>query len=98
VVVASIEVPAGKESEAAGLLQSCAKGTRRELGNQAYTVCQSTDKATSFLVFEIYDDEAARQAHRASDHFQKFIAAGLRTFTTSFQVNTYELLSALPSD
>ena len=97
VTIAEIEVPPGKEEEAAGLLRASAEETRREPGNQVYTVCQSTKAPTKFVVFEVYADDAARRAHRTTDHVQKFIVGALQPFATSFKVEGYTLVNEYPS-
>ena len=43
----------------------------REPGCRQFDVCESADGATIFL-YEIYDDEAAFQAHLATDHYKRF--------------------------
>lgn len=44
--------------------------TRQEEGNMLYTVHQSNSEPATFMLYEIYKDEAAVAAHRASDHFK----------------------------
>lgn len=97
VIVAEIEVALGKEEEAASLLRACAEETRREPGNQAYTVCRSSKAANKFLVFELYADDDARRAHRSSDHVQKLIVGALQPIATSFEVETYVLVTQHPA-
>ena len=44
--------------------------TRQEEGNIFYTIHQSITEPHTFMLYEVYKDEASVAAHRASDHFQ----------------------------
>ena len=44
-------------------------------GCRFYQPCQDPESPGTFLIFEIYDDQAAYEAHGASEHFQQ-IGAG----------------------
>jgi quinol monooxygenase YgiN len=65
----------GEEERVAELLRELAGPSREEPGCRFYQPCRSADDPRVFLIFEIYDDEAALDAHAASEHFQR-IAAG----------------------
>ena len=39
-----------------------------------FTVLRSRDEPRTFVLYERYDDEAAFQAHRESEHFKKLRA------------------------
>jgi len=43
----------------------------REPGCRQFDVCESAD-GTEIYLYEIYDDEAAFQAHLATDHYKRF--------------------------
>ena len=45
----------------------------REPGCRQFDVCESADGAEIFL-YEVYDDEAAFQAHLATEHYKRFNA------------------------
>lgn len=47
-----------------------ARNTIHEAGNQRFEFYQVADSPNQFLLFEIYDSEAAQQAHLGSDHFK----------------------------
>ena len=49
--------------------------SREEPGCRFYQPCQDPESPGTFLIFEIYDDQAAYEAHGASEHFQQ-IGAG----------------------
>lgn len=45
----------------------------KEPGCRQFDVCESADGSTIFL-YEIYDDEAAFDAHLAAEHYKRFNA------------------------
>lgn len=75
VLVAKWTAKAGEEDRVRDCLERLAAASRQEPGCRLYQPCQDHGDPASFLVFEIYDDEAACDAHRESSHFQE-IAAG----------------------
>jgi (4S)-4-hydroxy-5-phosphonooxypentane-2,3-dione isomerase len=46
-----------------------------EAGCHRFDVCRDPGDATLFFLYELYDDEAAFQAHLASPHFRQMDAA-----------------------
>ena len=48
--------------------------TRKEPGCRTFEVCVDPADATRVLLFEIYDDEKAFEAHQATAHFKKYLA------------------------
>ena len=56
-------------------LERLARPSREEPGCRFYQPCRDPEDANAFLIFEIYDDEAAFAAHGASEHVQQ-IAVG----------------------
>ena len=75
VLVAKWTAKAGEEGRVKRCLERLAEASRQEPGCRFYQPCQDREDPHSFLVFEIYDDEAACDAHRETDHFRE-IAAG----------------------
>jgi (4S)-4-hydroxy-5-phosphonooxypentane-2,3-dione isomerase len=49
--------------------------TIREDGCLQFDFSQSASNPNQIFIYEIYENEAAVQAHRASDHFKKYVAA-----------------------
>ncbi|HMO77277.1 MAG TPA: putative quinol monooxygenase [Sphingopyxis sp.] len=69
-IVATIRVQPGKEAEFEGVFAELAPAVRaNEPGNSYYRLFR-TDEAGVYKVLECYDDAAAVEAHRASDHFR----------------------------
>lgn len=63
--------------EITGLLERLAAASREEPGCLSYIPHWSEAAADTVLIYEQYRDNAALEAHRASEHFRKFAVAGL---------------------
>lgn len=75
VLAARLTASAGEEERVAGLLGELAAASREEPGCRHYQPCRDPEDPRSFLIFEVYDDAAAFEAHGASEHFQR-VAVG----------------------
>jgi quinol monooxygenase YgiN len=51
-----------------------AAATIQEPGCRQYDVLQSTANPNHISIYEVYESDAAVQAHRASEHFKKYLA------------------------
>lgn len=70
-VIATLKVQDGKGAEFEGVFQGLAAQVRAgEAGNMLYRLCKSRTDANTYVVMEMYVDDAALDAHRASDHFR----------------------------
>ena len=49
------------------------EGSRAEEGNIAYDLCVARDDADSFVVLEVWRDDAAIESHNASAHFTTLV-------------------------
>lgn len=49
-----------------------AQASREEAGCRMFDVCQDAGDPDSVLLYEIYDNETAYIAHRATPHYAKF--------------------------
>lgn len=68
-VIATLRVQPGKEEAFEGIFAELAAAVAAdEPGNSFYRLFR-TDEAGVYKVLECYDDDAAIEAHRASDHF-----------------------------
>jgi quinol monooxygenase YgiN len=63
----------GNEMRVEQTLLALAAATREEPGCRAYRPTRSVDEPRVFLVYEEYDDEAALEAHSASEHFRRYV-------------------------
>jgi len=48
--------------------------TSKEAGCLQFELSQSASNPNQILIYEVYENEAAVQAHRASDYFKKYVA------------------------
>lgn len=75
-IVATLKVQSGKGKELEDVFKDLAQKVRTsESGNRLYQLFKSRKDADTYIVMEIYDDQAALEAHGKSDHFR---AAGPR--------------------
>lgn len=69
-IIATLRVQPGKEAEFEGVFAELAPAVRaNEPGNSYYKLFR-TNETGVYKVLECYDDDAAVDAHRASDHFR----------------------------
>lgn len=67
-VIARLPVKAGSEEQFENAaLEMAAQVRANEPGNQLYTLCKDDD---GYVMLELYEDEAALEAHGQSDHFK----------------------------
>ena len=71
VTVAFEAKPAFRDAFREAIVANARASREREPGCRQFDVCASADGARIFL-YEVYDDEAAFQAHLATDHYRRF--------------------------
>ena len=70
-VIATLKVQGGKGQEFEKVFGELAGQVRaNEPGNKLYQVFKSRKDADTYIVMEIYADQAALEAHGKSDHFR----------------------------
>ena len=70
-VIATLRIKTDKNAEFERVFAELAAQVRaNESGNVTYQLCRSRSEATTYKVLEIYHDDEALEAHRASDHFR----------------------------
>ena len=62
----------GQEDVVLDAIRQLAPPSREEPGNRFYQAFQDPAEPLVFRLFEIYDDQAAADAHWASAHFKEF--------------------------
>ena len=82
-VVANLTVKPGEEESAKDLMRKMQEHTRCEPGCRQYNAHQSPEDPRRFVLYELYEDQAALYAHRASPHYEKYVTGGLRSMTES---------------
>lgn len=70
-VIAIWKAKPGQEKFILEGLPALKAATRAEIGNVRYDYYQDPIDPTGFLLYEIYKDQAALDAHRASVHFKE---------------------------
>src|ERR1700754_1196541 len=73
-IVAVLVAKEGREAELEALLKSMASDSRAEAGNLRYDLWRDTDQPNRFVLDELYKDSDAVAHHRASPHFQAYVA------------------------
>ena len=68
-LIVRVKVLPGKGPEFEAGFAEQAKGVRtKEPGNKLYQLVRSREDENSYVVMELYDDEAALKAHGAAEH------------------------------
>jgi quinol monooxygenase YgiN len=73
VVIATWVAREGQEDAVARILRENAVATNAEPGCREFTVYREKGEPRTFILYEVYDDEAAFQAHREAPHFKKHV-------------------------
>jgi quinol monooxygenase YgiN len=71
VLVVRMRAAEGNLDEVVATLKELAAATQQEPGCAHYIPVQDPEDPRSFLLYEQYADEAAFEAHGASEHFQR---------------------------
>ncbi|UDF05474.1 putative quinol monooxygenase [Asticcacaulis sp. AND118] len=74
-VIALLTARPGKAEALHTLLSGMTAPSRAEPGNLRYDLWQDQAEPTRFILDELYTDAAAVAAHRATPHFQTYLAA-----------------------
>lgn len=82
-VAVTYVIKPGSEEQAVGLFHRLTPPTRAEPGCRMYLAHRSTADPRTFFLYEQYDDQAALDAHRASEHFRRYVTEGLFTILES---------------
>jgi quinol monooxygenase YgiN len=90
VLVVVMKAKEGAEDEAAALLGELAEASREEPGNELYLTCRDPERPGTFLLYEQYRDQAAFEAHGASEHFTRIAAGRLFGLLASRERTFYE--------
>jgi quinol monooxygenase YgiN len=70
-IVATIKIQAGKNAEFEAVAKEMMAAVRaNEPGNKVYQFCKSKSDPTTYVVMELYADQAAMESHGKSDHFR----------------------------
>jgi len=85
--------PATKDRFLGLVRDNAAKSLRDEKGCRRFDVCVPRDGSAKVFLYELYDDEAAFNAHLATAHFKSF-AAATEGMVESREIAKLELLGS----
>ena len=68
----------GHEDEVAQIFSKLQAASRKEPGCLMYIVHRHKTDPQRFFLYEQYRDDAAREAHRQSPHFQEYVVKALK--------------------
>lgn len=71
-IVALVAVKPGEEDAFVAAARTCVAASRAEAGVLHYDLWREAEGERRFVFNELYVDDAAVQAHMASDHFKAF--------------------------
>lgn len=74
-IMAMLRARPGRTDDLAALLDGMLGPSRAEQGNLRYDLWRDRDDADVFALDELYVDFDAVTAHRATPHFQRYLAA-----------------------
>lgn len=92
-VIAFVTVREGQEAAFEAAAATCVAASRAESGVLHYDLWREAEGERRYVFNELYVDQAAVQAHMASDHFKAFgmaardLAAGRPTIVATTPVN-----------
>jgi quinol monooxygenase YgiN len=76
-LIVNFTVAEENQEQAKVFIRKMQEHTRREPGCRLYIGHQSVEDPLRFVFYELYDDQAALDAHRASPHYAEFVTNGL---------------------
>jgi len=74
VLEVKLRVKPGNVENFMAKLAENAKGARGEPGCRTFDVCVDPNDRTSVMLYEVYADDKAFQAHQETPHFKKYLA------------------------
>ena len=89
-VIVNFTVKAGEESKAKEWIKKMEEQTRREPGCRHYIGHQSVEDPRRFMFYELYDDQAALDAHSASSYYQQYVTNGLQKIMETRLVGMFQ--------
>lgn len=75
VIIVEFRARPDRVDDFARLLERHSRISLEEEGCLVFDVNRDPADPQSFVLYEVYRDEAAHQAHRQTEHFQRFFAA-----------------------
>ena len=92
VLIVRMTCKAGEEARAEDLIRQLSEATRQEPGNLQYVGHRDAEDPRVFLMYEAYQDQAAFEAHGATDHFKELGPGALFPLMERRERNFYETI------
>ena len=74
VLVVQLRIKPGQVDAFMGKLAENARSARKEPGCRQFDVLVDPSDKTKVMLYEVYNDEKAFEAHQATPHFKKYLA------------------------
>ena len=74
VLVVNIRIKPDQVARFTPMVLENARAARKEPGCRQFEVLVDTKDKAKVMLFEVYDDEAAFEAHQQTPHFKKYLA------------------------
>lgn len=85
--------PGSGDAVAEALERMAALVKAREPGCRMYQVCRSSEDAGRFLLYEVYEDEAALAAHREAPHFKEIVEGQVAPLLATREREFYTIIA-----
>jgi quinol monooxygenase YgiN len=92
VLAARLTAAEGNEEKVAELLTELAAASRQEPGCLHYVPCRDPENPRAFLIFEVYQDGDAFDAHGATEHFQSLAVGQMFPLLAERERTFYETI------
>lgn len=94
ILVARYVTQTGKgDAVAAALAKMQPLVQQHEPGCLLYQACRATDNPDQFLIYEQYANQHAVDAHRQTEHFERFVVQTIIPLLAQREVTSYTLLA-----
>ncbi len=77
-----IRIKPGRVGEFLEVFRGNFEGTRKEPGNFRFDVLQDPEDEHHFVIYEAFENEAALDAHRLTEHYRKTVKGLAELMTT----------------
>ena len=91
-VVAQWEAKEGQADKVASILRRFLPQAQSDPGVKMFLIARGKENPAQFLFYELFIDEAAASAHRASEYFKTFIAGEALPLLSKRESTQYSLL------
>lgn len=89
VVAGHVRIDPANRAAALAAIRAVVAGTRQEAGNISYTFSADFDDESKFHVLEVWESEAALDAHFGTPHVAEFTKAARQFGVKEMQIQRY---------